>query len=122
MMKHRVALLVLVLVTGMLACTPEAPPSEPKLVPPYPGAAGKWAAPNDYGAPTSNAPKCPPLAEGTASLDDGGGRAIACKVVDDCWVDDAKKPIARPTHARGQRPGYCDAAACHDGFCVVLHR
>ena len=114
--------LVSMIVTGTLACAPEPSPA-PKLVPPYgtPESSGRWAAPNSYGAPTPNASKCPPRGSGAPSLDDGGGRSIACKVVDDCWLDDAKKPIARPAEAKGKTAPYCDAPACHDGFCVVLH-
>ena len=115
------ALSVVVLV-GVFACTPEPRAPEPKLVPPYPGTPGKWAAPNGYGTPTPNAPQCPPLQATTPRVDDGGGRSVPCKVVEDCWIDDAKKPVARPADARGRNAGYCDAPACHDGFCVVLHR
>lgn len=48
---------------------------------------------------------------------------IACKTVEDCWFDDAHKPIARPANMRGRKITPCKgsehAPACQDGVCVV---
>jgi len=49
---------------------------------------------------------------------------IACKTVDDCWFDDAHKPIARPPNLRGKKITPCKsggehAPACENGACIV---
>lgn len=49
---------------------------------------------------------------------------IACKTTDDCWFDDAHKPIARPPNLRGKKITPCKgggehAPACEAGACIV---
>lgn len=49
---------------------------------------------------------------------------VACKTVDDCWFDDAHKPIARPPNMRGKKITPCKnggehAPACENGTCIV---
>jgi hypothetical protein len=48
---------------------------------------------------------------------------ITCKTDDDCWMDDAKKPIARPPKLRGKKLQPCKGTehvpACKEGVCIV---
>ncbi|HSO41204.1 MAG TPA: hypothetical protein VLT33_52115, partial [Labilithrix sp.] len=48
---------------------------------------------------------------------------VACKTNDDCWFDDAKKPIARPAKLRGRKILPCKngehVPSCDDGACIV---
>jgi len=49
---------------------------------------------------------------------------IACKTDDDCWMDDAHKPIARPKNLRGRKITPCKggsehAPSCKEGACIV---
>lgn len=48
---------------------------------------------------------------------------IACRTDDDCWIDDAFRPIARPKALRGKKIRPCKdgghVPACKDGTCNV---
>lgn len=76
---------------------------------------GAPASASASGAPTS-ASGAPASAEPAA---------IPCTTDDECWVDDANKPVARPKAKRGVKLRPCKdtehVPACTAGACVVRH-
>ncbi|MBS2014283.1 MAG: hypothetical protein JST00_15460 [Deltaproteobacteria bacterium] len=83
-------------------------------------------------AASACAPCKDPAKEGMAARCHGGAcvivetktAVVACKTVEDCWFDDAFKPIARPPKMRGKKITPCKgggehAPACDNGACIV---
>lgn len=98
--------------TGSLAAAaPDAPASAP------------GSASSSSSAPTSASAAAPSSGEASAPAVDAKPEAIPCKTVDDCWFDDAKKPMKRPATMRGKKVTPCKggehAPACSDGVCIV---
>lgn len=113
-----------------VACAAKERPSAPSAAPAVVTvASAPPVAPVESGAPASAPPAAsassgaPPSASPSPAAAAPEAPAVACKTADDCWLDDAKKPIKRPANLRGKKIVPCKdgehAPACASGQCVV---
>lgn len=74
-------------------------------------------------SPTASAPVASAEPQPTPALAPPMGPD--CKTINDCWMDDDRKPITRPAKFRGKVIRPCKdgehAPACADGVCIVRH-
>lgn len=121
----------------LVACPASPPPppppaSQPLVVEPSPAkapapVASEAAPPAPASTTCTRDDECGMVARcqsGACVIVETAAPRIACKTTDDCWFDDAHKPIARPPNLRGKKVTPCKgngehAPACEAGACVV---